>query len=209
MEREPETRWANRHGRFLPGPLECFMILVIIGLLAFLMLSASGEPRQLARRSVCMKNLKEIGLAIRLYAEDNGGRFPCDGQATAVGSLTLLPGKYPKYPQPHKRDALYSAFVCPEDSMRVFARIAPGSSKHPLTARNLSYTYGAFDLNESALPDTPVACDRSSTNNWTGAQPWAKNKWTHESTGGNVLFADGHVVFVRNTVPGLQRMRNP
>jgi len=37
---------------------------------------ALGRARSRARRTVCMSNLKQIGLALQLYAGDNGGSYP-------------------------------------------------------------------------------------------------------------------------------------
>lgn len=208
MEGQSDRPWGSRR-RLIPSPMECFVLLVIICVLAFLMLSASGAPRELARRSVCMRNLKEIGLAMKLYAEDHGGRFPCDLERTTVGSLALLPGKYPKNHTQTRARTLYDAFVCPDDVAHVFARIAPGSPKKPLTSKNVSYAYGGFVFVESLSPDSPLACDRSSTGTWTNSRPWNKNKWTHGSSGGNVLLADGRVSFTKWKVGTMDAMKNP
>jgi prepilin-type processing-associated H-X9-DG protein len=185
------------------------MMLVVIGMLAFLMVTASGAPRGLVRRSMCMKNLKEISLAIRIYAQDNGGKFPADSEQTTLGSFALLPANSPRYPAAPTHKTLYAALVCPNDEMAIFHRVVPGSPHKLITAKNLSYAYAGFGLTESAQSDTAIACDRSSTGKWNSSRPWNRNRWTHESEGGNILFADGHVAFTQSSAAGLDRMKNP
>jgi len=209
MDGEQQSGPARQRRRVLPSPMECFILLVIVCVLAFLMLSATAAPRELARRTVCMKNLREIGLVIQLYAADNAGRFPSDALATTVGSFRLLPEKYCQDLTPARHRNLYEAFVCPDDSMRVFSRVATGSPNKPLTARNLSYAYGGFSMTEEARPDSPIACDRSSNAKWDGPRPWARNKWTHETLGGNILFVDGRVAFTRIRTGRMESMKNP
>jgi prepilin-type processing-associated H-X9-DG protein len=146
---------------------------------------------------------------MKLYAEDNGGRFPCDPEATTVGSMALLAGKYVKSHAPTRTHTIYHALVCPDDLAHVFARIAPGSPKKPLTSKNISYAYGGFCFADSISPDSPLACDRSSTGTWTNAKPWDRNKWTHGSSGGNVLLADGRVSFSKWKVGTMDAIKNP
>ena len=55
--------------------VEFLVVLGIIGLLVALMLPATRSSRQAARRSYCRNNLKQIGIALHLYA-DEYGEFP-------------------------------------------------------------------------------------------------------------------------------------
>lgn len=51
------------------------MVIAIIAILASLLLPALARGKALARRTVCQNNLRQLALAMRLYASDHG-RYP-------------------------------------------------------------------------------------------------------------------------------------
>ncbi|HVM61124.1 MAG TPA: DUF1559 domain-containing protein [Verrucomicrobiae bacterium] len=55
--------------------IELLVVIVLIGILASLLLPAFGQARERGRRAMCTSNLRQIGTAATMYADD-WGRFP-------------------------------------------------------------------------------------------------------------------------------------
>jgi hypothetical protein len=161
--------------------------MAVLGLIAAVLLPPfpGGGGRELARRENCTSNLKQVGIAIALYADLYGQRCPMDGDPpTLVGSLQLLSNvvQSPKI------------VFCPQDS-RPGAR--PASTWAELTTNNISYAYVPNLIWQDVSADSIVALDRIYTTE--KGSHWPANG-NHKDQGGNVLFNDSHVRFV-NVLP--------
>jgi len=56
--------------------IELLVVMVIIALLVGLLLPALARAKEEARKTQCRSNLRQIGLGIEMYANDNGGWSP-------------------------------------------------------------------------------------------------------------------------------------
>lgn len=59
--------------------IELLVVIAIIGILAAILLPGLARAREAARRVACASNLSQLGLALHIYADENGGDLPWSG----------------------------------------------------------------------------------------------------------------------------------
>jgi len=196
-----KLRELGHHGFSL---VEILVVMAIITILAAMLLPWLHATHEKARRTKCLTNLKQIGLALRMYSGDNGEQYPSapDTDGTTLESFGLLTNSYLRS---------YGSWLCPTDTSLV-----AGSPTTPFTADNVSYAYNGFGLSEKVQADTPLVADRSNAiggGGIRGTQPYNgtsfDNSWTHKGHGGHVLFAGGHAQFVRIIPVPMYNGKNP
>lgn len=88
--------------------IEMLVSIAVVGILATLLVGAIGKVRSNANKSSAVANLRQVGLAILLYANDNDRRLPGPGpmgliplyaRTTGDGRLSMAIGPYLGMPE--------------------------------------------------------------------------------------------------------------
>jgi len=68
--------------------IELLVVMAIIAILAAMLLTVLAQAREHGRAAQCLSNLRQWGVAFRMYADDNGDFLPRRGQG--VQTLALI-----------------------------------------------------------------------------------------------------------------------
>jgi prepilin-type N-terminal cleavage/methylation domain-containing protein len=72
--------------------IELLVVIAIIALLAAILFPVFGLVRERARQSACASNLKQIGLALLQYVQDNDELYPCGLVSGGPLAVPAIPG---------------------------------------------------------------------------------------------------------------------
>jgi len=188
--------------------IELLVVIAIIAILAAMLLPALSRAREEARKAVCKSNLKQLGLAMAIYANDFGDFFPCFAAPPVVGSqldATLMGGGTSKLGSRNQLSLLFrnyitdaGLFTCPsapqdaKDFVGWLVVNPTANKKNYLDETECSYAYDVFKR-VGGRPTVGVAGDRPS--GATGSPQVDRNSPNHNNSGQNVLFVDGHVIW--------------
>ncbi|MCP4255480.1 MAG: DUF1559 domain-containing protein [Candidatus Scalindua sp.] len=183
--------------------IELLVVIAIIGILAGILLPVLSRARESARKTQCMSNVKQIGMGLIMYANENAEAFPVSG-TDAMLSLNLL---YPDYVSDPR------TFNCPSDTFVTTATNAGITAADAFDKDECSYGYD-YTHTQADDADVALAADRP-TNAATATTPTANtNSPNHGGTTGtvangdtagrgqNVVYVDGHVEFVISPLAG-------
>lgn len=199
--------------------VELLVVVAIVGLLGALAVPVVGQSLSAAKRAGCASNMRQIGIAMHLYAQDHDGWLPESSHVSTSRSwiYTL---------EPYLGEQFEEVRICPADPRADQRRQAGGSSYvlNEFTSLDVTDPFGNLleashrHLRRMVQPSRTLilftVSDRvgvSAANDHTHSRNWGKG-WqsivadiqpdrhrsgaaSPDSTKGsaNYLYADGHV----------------
>lgn len=150
-------------------------LIVATPLVLVLLLSPRTHHPERSRRAHCANNLKQIGLGIAQYYDDNTNQMPrMDSVQHLAADIAPYIGYSPRL------------FVCPSDKT-----IRPATDISNVTASSYAIVTNAVWQSEAMMPMLLDKFHAHGLTILTGTNTWSRNS-AHKD-GGNVLWSDGHV----------------
>jgi len=161
--------------------IELLVVIAIIGILAALLFHPATRAKEIARGTACLSNLRQIGIGLQLYVQDNNNRMPFirdrltgtnTASADALPGVELVLSNY---------TGSVLIFKCPSDKGGVYEETGSSYGWNSLLngqnadqLRILTMDFGSSH--------TPVMFDKEAFHAARG-----------EKKGVNYLYADGHI----------------
>jgi prepilin-type processing-associated H-X9-DG protein len=201
--------------------IELLVVIAIIAILAAMLLPALSSAKQRSWTTSCISNLRQTGLGMSMFADENGGYYPESGATIYWGTTDLPPPSGSGKPSWMQQIVAYTVntnvYRCPGNvqlpvaeqgpfnyfngcnaafgEAGAFAAVKAAKIRFPSAYVLGGDTAGVKSQPGAIEPFDPLDADKDDyTQNCVGgpANGSPFELWQIHSLGQNILFADGH-----------------
>ncbi len=159
--------------------IELLVVIAIIAILAALLLPVIAKSKEQGRSAACLSNLRQVGVALQLYAQDHDNKVPTLFDVAAgvppTNDLTRMELVLSNYL------GNVRVLLCPSDKNDLFAQTGSSYAWNSLVNGQDADRFVVFLLNFDPH-NIPLAFDKEAFHSTVGT-----------GRGVNYLYADGHL----------------
>lgn len=211
-----------RHLRRAFTLIELLVVIAIIAILAAILFPVFAQAREAGKRTVCVSNMKQMGLSLVMYATDHDDMFPSSYGSDALWMFWIEP--YIKGKPANYQSARSNIYVCPSNTNQMIVPseifdVYPGFparfglTLHPSGDYRIHASYSVNDsiIGETGRqfavqsswgsPSTEYMLLETNTDTDTDSNDvdLANNEIFMKHNGGmNIAFVDGHIAHVKD-----------